>query len=171
MKRWAGILGLSFLSAVFEWTSLAAPVTNSLLTPAAGRHAPAEAVTSWFLKPTAAAPADATGQARLDTSKRQLTVTTTRLPPGTYSLRVVRKSDGTSWVLGLIAAPNPDRQPDQVAEDNQRRESTTHATSVLQIRTVMDLPPLLSPTDIAQVSVADHGGTILLKSAMPKTAH
>ena len=136
------------------------------------------------LVPTTNAPPGASGQASLGvddqngTNTTVLTVESLGLTPGTYTVSVTRKSDGSTIVLGSYAATasnqtnsadmdNVDVQqtgggPDSTTGDNGLDQQGEAGGLDFGNNGGLPLPAGLSPLDIATVSVADAGGVVVL---------
>ncbi len=117
------------------------------------------------LKPTAAALAKASGVANFQQggAGAALVATLRGLGPGSYTLDVVRKSDGSVVTLGKVVVTDPTAGPDREANDDVKEPGTVEH---LEVQVSVGLPPGLAPANIAQIRVKSAGGAVLLSGSL-----
>jgi hypothetical protein len=143
---------------LLAWT-IAVLLSLSVVGVASGSDVP--------LKPTAAAPAKASGVAAFQQGGAGATLVATLrgLGPGSYTLDVIRKSDGSIVTLGTIVVTDPTAGPDREANDDVK-EPGSEQSEDLKVQTSVGLPPGLAPANIAQIRVKSAGGAVLLSGRL-----
>ena len=127
------------------------------------------------LTPTTNAPAGAGGMAILISdnedgiSTNQCSITTTGLVAGVYTLSVVKKSDGSTVVLGSIrigCRGDDDGEGDdnEQGDDNKGDDGEKCASNGGTCASIseVELPPDLDPMDIGEIDLSDANGNVVL---------
>ena len=111
------------------------------------------------LKPTAIAPAGASGRAQLHPGSISLHVSA--LGPGVYYLDMVRRSDGTKETLGAITIVDPTSSPSRQATDNKREASANPESVRVETDATLTLPEGLKVQDISRILLMSGDNAVL----------
>jgi hypothetical protein len=119
-----------------------------------------KSITAFELKPTAVAPAGASGYALLKGPRMSLHLS--QLGPGKYEVVAISRAGRVPYPLGVIAIIDPTSSPSRQANDN-KKEASAHPESVSIVTdTELILPTELPP--IAILRVVGQGGNAVLET-------
>ena len=118
------------------------------------------AVLSFNLKATPIAPAGAAGSGQLKANL--LTLHLTRLGPGTYELKAIRRADGTGEKVGTLTIVDPTASPDRDATDNKKEASASPDQVRVDTDAQITLPAEVAKESISRLVLMDRGGNAVL---------
>ena len=157
-----------FVACLLRMASLGAAPASPAGSPAvaatngAAITGPQPSRTSFALKATAIAPAEANGRAELKPGGISLHLS--HLGPGRYDLEGVRHPDGTHQRLGTITIVDPTLSPDRQANDNKKEASANPDQVRVETDVQIALPEKTSAQEFDQLLLLDSGGNALLAS-------
>ena len=116
------------------------------------------------LKPTAIAPAGASGTAKLQSGTLSLHLS--RLEPGHYRLEALGP-DGFRRTLGALTIVNPTAAPDRRATDNTKEASANPDQVRMDTEVQIQLSAPATISRLRRLMVVDRGGNTLLAGDVP----
>jgi hypothetical protein len=137
------------------------PLLTPLPTDAKSTNQVAAPVLSFKLKPTAIAPAAASGAA--EAKSGMLFIHLTHLAPGRYQVKAERP-DGAFKHLGSISITDPTLAPDHETNNNKKEASAGPQADSLETEVQVKLPPDVTARDIARILLTGPGGNAFLSS-------
>ena len=114
---------------------------------------------SFELKPTAIAPAGASGSAQLKAGA--ISVHLSALGPGVYELEAMRRSDGLRQTLGAITIVDPTSSPSRQATDNKKEASANPESVQVVTDASLSIPKGLKVQDVSRILLMNRGNAVL----------
>lgn len=114
---------------------------------------------SFELKPTAIAPAAASGSAQLKAGA--ISVHLSALGPGVYELVAVRRSDGLRETLGAITILAPTSSPSRQATDNKNEASANPELVQVETDASLTIPKGLEVQGVSRIQLMTGGNAVL----------
>lgn len=112
------------------------------------------------LKPTAIAPHGARGLAQI--SGRTVSLHVSRLDPGKYDLKLIRRTDEAMEPLGSLTIVDPTLGPSRQANDNKKEASANPESVRIDADVQMKLASEFKPNDWARIVLRGPGGNAVL---------
>jgi hypothetical protein len=92
-----------------------------------------------------------------------LSIRVQQLAPGLYWVVMVRKSDGSTVVLGPLSVfDSSEFEPDRQANNDPKVRTNGQQVQVLQTQAQIKIPAPIDSVDIAQLLIQDVNGTTIL---------